>query len=195
MLRKRLGLIATVGLVCSSSLLLTAVVKPMRVYESQTQVGGETITTDGSSVVIGTGVEQTRAGSFTFNVDGDIAFSSDSPVSFSAQECPSGKHLRIELEAGSLRIAAMRISARPYEDSGHSTTFTPMGVYEVPLWPLPVGFLALLSYTSVVSVYRIRRRRKLGLCLSCGYSLHGLTEPRCPECGTPFDDAMLKKNP
>lgn len=23
-------------------------------------------------------------------------------------------------------------------------------------------------------------------CLSCGYALHGLPEPRCPECGTPF---------
>lgn len=23
-------------------------------------------------------------------------------------------------------------------------------------------------------------------CAHCGYSLHGLPEPRCPECGTPF---------
>jgi hypothetical protein len=23
-------------------------------------------------------------------------------------------------------------------------------------------------------------------CLNCGYSLRGLTEPRCPECGVPF---------
>jgi len=26
-------------------------------------------------------------------------------------------------------------------------------------------------------------------CLGCGYSLRGLTEPRCPECGRPFDPA------
>ena len=24
-------------------------------------------------------------------------------------------------------------------------------------------------------------------CLECGYPLDGLPEPRCPECGTPFD--------
>ena len=26
-----------------------------------------------------------------------------------------------------------------------------------------------------------------GRCARCGYDLQGLTEPRCPECGTPFD--------
>ncbi len=26
-------------------------------------------------------------------------------------------------------------------------------------------------------------------CLGCGYSLRGLAEPRCPECGRPFDPA------
>ena len=30
-----------------------------------------------------------------------------------------------------------------------------------------------------------------GLCESCGYVLYGLTEPRCPECGTVFDPAIL----
>lgn len=27
----------------------------------------------------------------------------------------------------------------------------------------------------------------IGLCLDCGYALHGLPTPRCPECGRPFD--------
>ena len=26
-----------------------------------------------------------------------------------------------------------------------------------------------------------------GRCRNCRYDLHGLSEPRCPECGTPFD--------
>ena len=30
------------------------------------------------------------------------------------------------------------------------------------------------------------------VCLSCGYNLRGLTEPRCPECGAPFDEAFLE---
>jgi hypothetical protein len=25
------------------------------------------------------------------------------------------------------------------------------------------------------------------LCIGCNYPLRGLTEPRCPECGRPFD--------
>ena len=41
---------------------------------------------------------------------------------------------------------------------------------------------------------RIRRRLRIALnqlgvrtCLQCGYDLRGLTESRCPECGTPFE--------
>ncbi len=37
------------------------------------------------------------------------------------------------------------------------------------------------------SDYIIAERRYRGLCLKCGYSLHGLIEPRCPECGTAFE--------
>ncbi len=28
-------------------------------------------------------------------------------------------------------------------------------------------------------------------CCECDYNLHGLNEPRCPECGTPFDPSWL----
>ena len=42
-------------------------------------------------------------------------------------------------------------------------------------------------------LYR-NRKQVAGRCRSCGYNLHGLPEPRCPECGTPFDDTLLKKN-
>lgn len=37
-------------------------------------------------------------------------------------------------------------------------------------------------------VRHIRRRRRYltGRCINCGYNLTGLTEPRCPECGTAF---------
>ena len=76
-------------------------------------------------------------------------------------------------------------------DYGHSqaTTLTS------PLWSLVVVFvLTLLPCFYVVPFYRHRKRKKLGLCLPCGYNLHGLTEPRCPECGTPFDEQLLNKN-
>ncbi len=29
------------------------------------------------------------------------------------------------------------------------------------------------------------------ICLKCGYDLRGQTEPRCPECGTPFDAELI----
>ncbi len=30
------------------------------------------------------------------------------------------------------------------------------------------------------------------ICLKCGYDLRGQTEPRCPECGTPFDVRLIE---
>ncbi len=30
-------------------------------------------------------------------------------------------------------------------------------------------------------------RRDIPVCLGCGYNLTGLPEPRCPECGQPFE--------
>lgn len=32
-----------------------------------------------------------------------------------------------------------------------------------------------------------RQNAFVGRCRKCGYSLYGLPQPRCPECGTPFD--------
>ena len=44
--------------------------------------------------------------------------------------------------------------------------------------------------------HRFLRERLLALgvpvCLKCGYDLRGQTEPRCPECGTPFDPALIQ---
>jgi len=40
----------------------------------------------------------------------------------------------------------------------------------------------------------VRREREefVPRCAKCGYNLTGLTENRCPECGTPFDPDALK---
>lgn len=53
----------------------------------------------------------------------------------------------------------------------------------LPLWML---FAVFATYPAVVLVrgpLRRRRRRRMGLCIRCGYNLKGLPEPRCPECG------------
>ena len=48
-----------------------------------------------------------------------------------------------------------------------------------------------LSAASWIGIRFLSKRRRsyvrLGFCVRCGYNLHGLTEPRCPECGTPFE--------
>ncbi len=55
-----------------------------------------------------------------------------------------------------------------------------------PLWIPLFVFAVLLSYL-LRPIHRRRKRKKLGLCLKCEYNLTGLTEPRCPECNTPFE--------
>ena len=65
----------------------------------------------------------------------------------------------------------------------------PWGV-RVPLWTLVIIFSA--STYCFCFAYKRRTRRKLGLCLKCGYDLRGSKE-WCPECGKTFDSRLLKK--
>ena len=54
---------------------------------------------------------------------------------------------------------------------------------------LPFWMPAIISMSALLCVYlpihRRRKRKKLGLCLKCGYDLRGSKE-RCPECGVGF---------
>jgi hypothetical protein len=34
----------------------------------------------------------------------------------------------------------------------------------------------------------------VAICLRCGYDLRGQVDPRCPECGTPFDERLLGRS-
>ncbi len=60
------------------------------------------------------------------------------------------------------------------------------GRWDVPLRPVVIasGALAAILFLSprVRSWWRVRHNR----CVRCGYSLVGLHDPRCPECGTQF---------
>jgi|GEM_PF-3134506 len=58
--------------------------------------------------------------------------------------------------------------------------------FRLPVW-LPVSLMILFPIRLMIAgPWRQRRRRKKNQCVSCGYSLHGLTEARCPECGTTY---------
>lgn len=54
----------------------------------------------------------------------------------------------------------------------------------------PIGFM-FLSDPVIWAEGTYLDRPALRQCTSCGYSLIGLTENRCPECGEPFDAARL----
>ncbi len=60
------------------------------------------------------------------------------------------------------------------------------GRWDVPLKPVAIasGALAAILFLSprVRSWWRVRHNR----CVRCGYCLAGLSDPRCPECGTHF---------
>ncbi len=57
---------------------------------------------------------------------------------------------------------------------------------QIPFWILVLSFGILFCFLDSPSRLS-RRRRKLGLCLKCGYDLRGSKE-RCPECGTGFSN-------
>ncbi len=56
------------------------------------------------------------------------------------------------------------------------------GVVVLPFWPLVMLFCSTL-WLAWMPLHRRRKRKKLGLCLKCGYDLRG-SKDRCPECGT-----------
>jgi hypothetical protein len=76
----------------------------------------------------------------------------------------------------------------------------------VPHVPVPAGLVGgfigglfgALFPAACIWIFRARMRKELhkrllqrGIrtCVKCGYNLRGQVEPRCPECGTPYDPA------
>ena len=57
--------------------------------------------------------------------------------------------------------------------------------FTLPLWIPTVLFGAYPLYV-LAPLHRRRKRKKLGLCLKCGYDLRA-SEDRCPECGESFE--------
>ncbi|MCH8852189.1 MAG: hypothetical protein IID41_05995 [Planctomycetes bacterium] len=104
---------------------------------------------------------------------------------------------------GSLIIAnhdaPISADAAGWHSLGDFTFFTEMGWpaafrypnfpgdWEVwmPLW-IPTVVFGFSAAPLCWPVFLRRKRKKLGLCLKCGYDLRASKE-RCPECGTEFE--------
>ena len=54
----------------------------------------------------------------------------------------------------------------------------------LPLWLPTLVFVSVPLY-GLLPFHRRRKRKKLGLCVKCGYDLRGSAD-RCPECGAGF---------
>ena len=75
--------------------------------------------------------------------------------------------------------------------SGFNTSWRPdknfglPGRLSVPLWMPSIAFGLTLLACRPLHFHRRRKRKKLGLCLKCGYDLRA-SKDRCPECGEEF---------
>ena len=77
---------------------------------------------------------------------------------------------------------------------------------ELPRWIvssiMALMWLGIIVWSVWLTRARIRRRLRemlilegFPICGPCGYDLRGSTEPRCPECGAPFDKKLLTESP
>ena len=101
---------------------------------------------------------------------------------FSASEA-STVHVSFNRELGSWVDSWGRELPANYEGIMASTKGFRWSI-GLPMWALFVVFTAYPASALVRGFVRGWRRRKLGLCLKCGYDLTGNVSGVCPECGT-----------
>lgn len=63
-------------------------------------------------------------------------------------------------------------------------------------WIVCIIIWSLLSYPVIALIDIVISDKhttnvNIRVCKKCGYNLRGLRDPRCPECGTPFDPNLL----
>jgi|GEM_PF-5853498 len=70
---------------------------------------------------------------------------------------------------------------------------SPMYLVEMALVLAIDAVFAIILWRATGNYFR-RRSIKPGDCEECGHSVQGLTEHRCPDCGTPFDPEYWEPN-
>lgn len=64
-------------------------------------------------------------------------------------------------------------------------------IAQIALYGVAIGPFALAFNALFINPFVRSRVEYKPTCESCGYSLRGLSTPRCPECGAPFDHSLL----
>ncbi len=82
------------------------------------------------------------------------------------------------------RVRDLRDYVTPLKPWIRISALTDRIAFGLPLWIPTLLFVSTLCVASW-PLRRRRKRKKLGLCVKCGYDLRASQE-RCPECGTEF---------
>ena len=133
----------------------------------------------------GCGIVTDRGGVTAYHFVSGLVF--DDPAQVSDVEPKAVPHLQFIWRRRGPGGAPGRLSNR-FGAAHHSARppGKPIDVYvaTVPVW-FPPAFFALppLLWLATRSRRLYARRRRLGLCLRCGYDLQGNTSGRCSECG------------
>ena len=121
-----------------------------------------------------------------FKYQGDLRFNWATPLTSSVSQAP--KLLFIHFAGTQLtRGAAVDATGKLL----YLSWYVIIPVWQISLLLLNLPLIWLLIRTRRFLV--LRRRRKNGLCLQCGYNLTGNVSGVCPECGTSIPDDLVKK--
>ena len=122
-----------------------------------------------------------------FKYQGDLRFNWATPLPAS-NATPAPKFLNIHFAGTQLtRGAAVDAAGKLLYVSWYVT---------IPVWQISLLLLNLPLIWLLVRTRRflvLRRRRKNGLCLQCGYNLTGNVSGVCPECGAPIPTDLVRK--
>lgn len=77
-------------------------------------------------------------------------------------------------------------AANPYAMAGQRALL--VQISSLALVSTPATIISLILYKKLTEL-------RSGTCRTCSYALRGLTEPRCPECGTPFERKEQVREP